>query len=119
VSTSAGGILVFLLLAVGLPSATVALARALSGAVAPAGRGPAAPPPIPSWVRFSPRTFLGVLLLVMVDVVALVVAVWAVALHLLDTGYALAELLLFAALAAGAVAYGWARGVAASAGDSD
>ena len=114
-SSSAGGIVVFLVLALGLPAATVALARVLSGP-GPAARtrtagAIAAPAPLPAWLPFSTRAFLVALLLVALDVLGLFVVVWAVALHLLDTGYALAELLLFAVLTLAALAYGWARGV--------
>ena len=119
-STSAGGILLFLLIAIGLPAATIGLAYPLAGRT-PARRGRGedhaeAPPPLPEWLPFSIASFAAALVLAVLNVAVVAVIVWAVALHLLDHGYAIAELILFLALIVAGAGYCWVQGVARARG---
>ena len=114
-STNGGGIVLFLVIAIALPVATIAVAYLLRGR-APAGRAQGedradAPPPLPSWVPFSIASFAAALVLVVLSVAVVAVIVWAVTLHLLDQGYATAELILFLALIVAGAGYCWVQGV--------
>ena len=107
----------FLLVAVGFPAAAYGLAwvmaraRRLGRKAAKADpRAASAPKIVPSWVPFTVQSYLAAVLLVLLVVVLLFVVMWAVALHVLDKGYSLAELLLFVALLAAGIAYAGARG---------
>ena len=119
-STSGGGILLFLLIAIALPAATIGLAYLLRGR-APARRGQgedraAAPSPLPAWLPFSIASFAAALILAVLGVAVVAVIVWAVALHLLDHEYAAAELILFLALIAAGAGYCWVQGVVRATG---
>jgi NADH:ubiquinone oxidoreductase subunit 3 (subunit A) len=110
-STGAGAIGLVLLFAIGLPAATLGLARLLAARAGSETTAVAAPAMVPSWLRLSIESYLAALLLAVLDVAVLFVVVWAVAVHVLDAGYALAEILLLVVLLAGGGACVWARGL--------